>query len=173
MKRVIQDEVEFFFLEGPHIHPRTGKMWFETTWEMEDIGKDHNRIPIEDMERTLDYLEGFVREKQIDILLGFSQGGLVIDSFLRLRKEAVAELKFKGIILLSSYTFPDLASQLPPSELPLMFVGSESDEFVPLTLIPSGYSKTQVVLHDKGHKVPQTRLLVQSSLSTFFENLQT
>jgi predicted esterase len=136
----------FFFLEGPFNYSEFGKMWYQTELRLEGIGTDD--IPESDIETTLDYLSAFVKTNRINSLIGFSQGGNVIDTYLRLRNN---DTHIQTAIIMSGYGFPRYESLLV--SIPVLFIASQSDDIVPFSLLPLGYTNKTQMEHDKGHKI--------------------
>jgi predicted esterase len=136
----------FFFLDGAFDYSEFGKMWYRTELCLEGIGTDD--IPEADIESTLDYVSSFVKTNKINIFIGFSQGGNVIDSYLRLRN---IDTHIQTAIIMSGYSFPRYQNLMV--SIPVLFIASQSDEIVPFSLLPSGYTNKTLMEHDKGHKI--------------------
>jgi predicted esterase len=88
--------------------------------------------------------------------MGFSQGGNVVDCYLKYREHP----QIKKAIILSSYS---LVNDSEPSvlDVKVLNVVSKIDEVVPWNLYPKNYADAQLIEHDKGHKIPGNVILRQ------------
>lgn len=141
----------FIFLEASYDHPCRGKTWLSVPLELHDIGvvgMDRDII-----EPTMCQIDAFVTEHDVNVLLGFSQGANMIDTWLACRPDQTA---VKRVVLLSGYQFVG-TEDMPRSCDSCLNVISDVDEIVPPGLLPrNGYSTLLLEKHNKGHKVPTT-----------------
>ena len=80
MMRICKKEMNFFFMEGRFDHPDGGKTWYPKPLVVKDIGNiEYTPGLVGD---TLDLVHEFIIANDIAVLLGFSQGGNVIDAYL-------------------------------------------------------------------------------------------
>jgi predicted esterase len=101
----------------------------------------------------LDDIEKCIKDLDIDVLLGFSQGANVVDTYLTHRPAH----SVKRAVIMSGYSLEGtLETPIEaPIDIQMLGVISEQDEVVLSTLNPSGnYVKSDVLFHDKGHKIP-------------------
>lgn len=150
----------FFFLEGEY--PRdNGKQWFDQDLSLDQIGslRYPEDISIETVFKCLNRLHSCIVENKIDVLLGFSQGGNVIDTYL---SHFIYHHPIKYAVIFSGYNFiHDLRQVRYPA---LLNVFSESDEVVKPIYRPNNYSNIEEMIHDKGHKMPTSKPFIRDIL---------
>ena len=141
----------------------SSRMWYETVLRIESIGFDNT--PHEHIIFTLDYLEMKIELHDIDILIGFSQGANLVDTYVRLRN---LNSKIKKVIIFNGYTFPRYETLLPNVQKGII-VTSQSDEIVPPHTLCNNYLNSSYFEHEKGHKIKTNnsfiRTVVQSLIS--------
>jgi predicted esterase len=147
------ESVEFVPIEAQYSHPEKGKMWFKTLLELGRINTDD--IPEEDINETLDYIQSIIKEKNVNFLIGFSQGGNVVSTYLRLRNN---DKHIKGSILMSSYDFPRYSRC--NITIPILYIGSRQDEIVKFTLFPQSCDDITIMEHHKAHSVYQNKAFI-------------
>lgn len=156
-----QQDLKFFYLEANFDHPNGGKTWFYPPLNVADIGKIPYD-PVAMMPTLLDLdaaLSSIIKNENIDVLLGFSQGGNLVDTYLNYFNVVVEREKKKKIrcaIILSGYSFVDDKRSVK-LDIPLLNVLSKTDEIVPYRLAPSMYNHITILEHDKGHKTPTSK----------------
>jgi len=139
-----QYNLKFHFTEAKYDHPLGGKTWYNKPLNVSDIGTiEYNEKLVSD---ALDNIVLLVKENNISVLLGFSQGANVVDTFLTYRPGLV-----ERAVIMSGYSLVD--PDRKTSNIPVMIVSSEQDTVVPCKLNPR-YEKTSTLVHDKGHKLP-------------------
>jgi len=80
MMRICKKEMNFFFMEGRFDHPDGGKTWYPKPLVVKDIGNiEYTPELVGD---TLDLVHDFIITNNITVLLGFSQGGNLVDTYL-------------------------------------------------------------------------------------------
>lgn len=153
----------FTYLDGQYDHTDRGKMWYKTLLDLCRIGKDD--IPYSDITSTLDYLEENIRINNINILIGFSQGGNLVSTYLRKRN---SDLHIKRAAIISGYDFPAYTEESLKVER-LVLVFSRDDEIVDYHLTPAIKipEDSLIMEHCKGHKVNQQG----SFITQFITNL--
>lgn len=139
------------------------KMWFETRLRLENIGL--NDIPHDQINFTLDYLQKEIELHDINVLIGFSQGANLIDTYLRLRN---LDFRIKRVIILNGYTFPRYRGLIPNVEL-CIIVTSKNDEIVPMDKLHNNYSNSLFFEHEKGHKIKTNSPFIRDIIECLLE----
>ena len=137
-----------------------GKTWYNIEIDITQIGYIEYNEHI--VKTTLDELDDYINNLNIDVLLGFSQGANVIDTYLVNRKNSI-----KCAILFSGYSFVDSCRQLPNT--PVMNVISDSDIIVQSKYAPF-YTNMTIKKHDKGHKLPTSRPFIREIIEYIHSN---
>ena len=144
-----QYDLTFHFMEAKYDHFDGGKTWYHIPLYVEEIGsKQYSESLVAD---CLDDVEQQIKQNNIQVLLGFSQGANVVDTYLSHRNH----LTVKCAVLFSGYALVDPERQ--PVDIPVLTVASEEDDIVPYKFTPAApveYSNVQHMTHDKGHKLP-------------------
>ena len=145
--------LKFHFMEGQYDHPNGGKTWYNKPLDVKEIG---SIVYDEELTKdTLCHLDRLIDENQIDVLLGFSQGANVVDTFMTHAKHP----NIKRVVLMSGYSLIDPTNQTV--NVPCLSVISESDTIVPHLLNPTNYKKSHVIPHNKGHKLPTSNKTIR------------
>ena len=97
---------------------------------------------------TLEVVHYFVLEKDINTLMGFSQGGNVVDTYLHYHEHS----NIKKAVILSSYSLNDPDRNIV-DDVSVLNIISDSDTVVPDQLYPKNYTTSILIMHDKGHKI--------------------
>jgi len=166
-------ELEFVFLEARHDHSQGGKTWYARELDVGQIGKLELEPAM--VEPTLLDVHAAVLAHGIDVLLGFSQGGNVVDAYLASRPSSPV----KCAVIMSGYELLDPAR--PTVRVPLLSVMSAADPsgppnpahedpVVPAALAPSHYERVEVLRHTKGHRIPTSRPQLRA-ICTFMQHL--
>ena len=144
----------FHFMEAKFDHPLGGKTWYKRPLNVADIGK----IVYDDdlVGETLDDLSRAIDEKHIDVLLGFSQGANVVDTYLAHKEDN----RVKRAVIMSGYSFVD-PNRKQEIDVPVISVVSEADDIVPHDLNPTNYRDQHIIKHDKGHKLPTSNPVIR------------
>jgi predicted esterase len=140
-----QYNLKFHFTEAKYDHPLGGKTWYKTPLNVSEIGSIAYNKDLVDS--TLDDINEIITSKNIQVLLGFSQGANVVDTFLAYRNNNII-----SAVLLSGYSLVDDGRKQVLT--PVLNVVSDADTIVPSRLYPTGYIENRVLKHDKGHKLP-------------------
>ena len=144
-----QYNLNFYFTEAKYEHPIGGKTWYKTPLNVEDIG--HIKHDFDLTNDTLVDIENLIHDNHIDILLGFSQGGNVVDTYLAVKKNTM----IKRAVIMSGYSLLNPPLPLSPSNnIPILNVISQNDTVVPFNLAPKTHDEIYTLEHDKGHKLP-------------------
>jgi predicted esterase len=149
--------LKFHFIEAKHNHPQGGKTWYNKPLDVSQIGQI--QYDPELVNDTLDDIAKEIDEKQINVLLGFSQGANVVDTFLQYREHP----NIKCAVIMSGYSLVD--PNRKETELPILTVTSESDEIVSHKLSPTDYTEINFLRHDKGHKLPTSNAHIRQICS--------
>jgi predicted esterase len=158
-----QYNLKFFFTEAKYDHPNGGKTWYKRPLEVSQIGS----IPYEDdlVRETLNDIDELIEENNIQVLLGFSQGANVVDTFLGYK----GNKKIKCAVIMSGYALVDTNRE--NVDVPVLGVISEKDDVVPYKLNPTQYFVHNVIMHDKGHKLPTQNSIIRQ-ICTFMQTCQ-
>lgn len=148
-------DATFYYINAQYPHVDTGRMWFSTHLDLERIGTDD--IPEKDIMDTMKYVSNIITTNNINVLIGFSQGGNVISSYLRLFNQ---DKHIKCAIIISGYDFPRY--QHLPIEIPLLFIGSKEDIIVDIKLKPVNCIDITEMEHSKGHIINQQKSFITS-----------
>jgi len=144
-----QYNLKFHFTEAKYDHPIGGKTWYNRPLEVEKIG--YIEYEEELVKDCIDDLGKIIKEKNIHVLFGFSQGANVVDTFLGYQNlEDYPTLKCS--VILSGYSLVD--PNRKPIDISVLGVISENDDIVLAKFNPTCYKQTSVLKHDKGHKLP-------------------
>lgn len=147
IKKYTNNDCKISYLDGQYDHTDKGKMWYKTTLDLGRIGTDD--ISESDIDETLNYINSFVKENNINILIGFSQGGNVVSTYLRLRNK---DKHIVSAAIISGYDFPRyLDNEI--DNVNLVTVYSESDNIVDYRLTPKSKGLDKILTHLKGHKI--------------------
>ncbi len=146
-----QYNLKFHFTEAKYDHPDGGKTWYNKSLNVEDIGTiEYDKDLVED---CMENISELIKSLNIHVLLGFSQGGNVVDTFL---SHHINENIICAVIM-SGYSLVD-SNRLNKIDVPVLTVISESDNIVPIKWNPNDYIENYVLNHDKGHKLPTKKL---------------
>jgi predicted esterase len=151
-----QKQVHFSFLEAKYDHPLGGKSWYSKPLNVTDIGQV--RFQHDLVNSTMQDLAQEIADKNITCLLGFSQGANVADTYIRHFVEEKQQ-QLKCAVLCSGYELVE--EDGPISNIPVLNVISKEDEIVPWQLEPKHYKYAQTMVHNKGHKMPTSKLQVR------------
>lgn len=136
--------LKFHFTEAKYDHPDGGKTWYNKPLVVGDIGSiAYSEELVND---TLDDIDELVETLKIDVLLGFSQGGNVIDTYLSYGDNK----RIKRAVIMSGYSLID--ENRKSYNVPILAVTSKEDTIVPFDLTRK--LSDNVLIHDKGHKLP-------------------
>lgn len=154
-----QYNLKFHFTEALYDHPLKGKTWYNKALDVEEIGKI--KYSDELTKECFDNIEKIIKENNINALLGFSQGGNVVYSYLSHRKNTI-----DCAVIMSGYALVgDKKCDKKDLNIPLLGVASEEDTIVPFNLNPT----KQLITHTKGHKLPTSKPIIRKILS-FLQN---
>lgn len=141
-----QYNLKFHFIEAKYDHPDGGKTWYNKALDVTEIGSI--KYDEELVNDTLNDIDELIKSYGISVLLGFSQGANVVDTYLSHRDHS----RIKCAVIMSSYSLVD--PEREEVDVPVLGVVSEEDEVVPHHLNPTDYVESRVLKHDKGHKLP-------------------
>ncbi len=149
-----KQNIKFYFVEGKYDHPVGGKTWFNKPLDVKEIG----RILFDDSltKDALDDLHKSITDMNITVLLGFSQGANVVDTFMTHRNHQ----NIKRVVLMSGYSLVDPLNKTV--DVPCLTVISDTDEIVPSNLNPINYKELYIILHDKQHKLPTSNPTIRT-----------
>lgn len=153
VKIALQHNIKCHFLEGMYDHPKGGKTWFKKPLDLEDIGVQKYDDPDLDTRTTLDQIHKAITENNCTLLLGFSQGGNVADTYVTYHENNPIE----KLVVFSGYSLVD-DKRKDNEKVSIINVTSDSDEVVKANLMPIQYVNKEHFPHDKGHKIPGSEI---------------
>lgn len=153
-----QHNLNFIFTEAEHDHPNGGKTWYNKPLDVKEIG--HIAYDIDLTKDALTKLSDTIKTNNIDVLLGFSQGANVVDTYMA----HCDHHSIKRVVLMCGYS---LVEDAPISiDTSCLSVISANDKIVPFELDPGSsklrYSKSHVIKHEKGHVLPTSKPMMRS-----------
>jgi hypothetical protein len=136
------------------------KTWYEVELVVAEIGT----IPYSEalVRPCLERVDQYVKANDITVLLGFSQGGNVIDTYLHQYPDS----PIQRAIILSGYEL--CYEKRNVVNVPLLSYYSESDAVVPIEHKPTNYKTLYEVAHNKGHALPTSKPVIRKCI-TFME----
>jgi len=141
----------YFFVDAPYEHSEKGKMWFKRELLISEIGIiTHDLVGIDN---TIMQINNVITQNNINMLLGFSQGANIVDTYLQLTNDK----RIKKAILISGYSFPNIKRTF---DIPVIIVNSTVDDIVNPKYTPV-YPNSTKYIHDKGHKIPFTKTFIK------------
>lgn len=154
----------FHFLEGAYEDPLRGKTWYSRPLDVAAIGtiafdKDLVASAMAQLDKAID-------ETGATVLLGFSQGGNVIDTYLH---HYGGTSKIERAVLCSTYPLVSWTAssaavydQRPPLDLPVLSVYSSiGDDITPAAFQPMAYTPLRTMTHTKGHKMVTSKPVIR------------
>lgn len=155
--------LEFHFLQAELPHSDGGFTWFTSELDVSAIGTiEYSRALCNP---CLERVHAYVVDHQIDVLLGFSQGGNVVDTYLW-RYDMYGPVK--RAMILSGYELahtdptPNNNGKHPPLAVPMLSIYSDADDVVSSKLRPTGYVELTEYAHSKGHRLPTGNKLIRA-----------
>ena len=141
------------FIQADYVHPDGGYTWYHLPLVVKDIG---TILYSEELVKpTMDKLQQIITEKNINVLLGFSQGGNVVDVYCKYFNKNKHITK---AIIMSSYSLVN-DNEPQVDDMPVLNIVSKSDVVVPHNLYPKSYVNSYLIEHEKGHKIPGNPIL--------------
>lgn len=154
-------EMLWHFIEAEYDHSMGGKTWYNVELDVQKIGTIE--YDGEMVNPTLDMLEQVISDLNIDVLVGFSQGGNVVDTYL-----VNKENKIKCAVIFSGYNLVN-PNRKTDVETQVMNVYSDQDTIVPSKFMPI-YKNMVLKAHDKGHKLPTSKPYVREIVDYIYTN---
>ena len=160
------DNLEFHFIEGLYDHPDGGKTWYNVPLDVDKIGF----IKMDDqlVKEAMDQVSKYIKENNITVLLGFSQGANVIDTYLQTTKDKY----IKKAVMLSGYSLvkdkddkdvKNITSEsMAKVDVPILNVYSNEDTIVPSKFRSINYNNIANIIHEKGHKTPTSNPTIRT-----------
>ena len=143
------DGVRYIFCDAPYDNESGGKKWYETLLSLPP-SKEYLTYNANDCADTLDIIARDIIKYDIHVLLGFSQGANVIDTFLSHRNAP----SIKCAVLLSGYSFA--STDRCAICVPILVATSSCDTAIPSALqIPQ--KGMALIHHTNGHAVDRGR----------------
>jgi len=151
----------FIDIEGQYDYEFGNKMWYRTCLDIDEIGKSD--IPESEINKTMLYVDKFVKENELDGLIGFSQGGNVVDTYLRTSNK---NCQIKYAIIFNGYTFP-LYWELEPVVKFAELVFGKDDEIVPPRTLCRNYKFAYINVNEIGHKIITCKPFIRDIFDRF------
>lgn len=153
-------EMIWHFIEAEYDHSWGNKTWYNVELDVAKIGT----IEYDDLmvNPTLDMLDKVILNLNIDVLIGFSQGGNVVDTYLVNKQNQI-----KCAVIFSGYNLVD-SNRKTDIETHVMNVYSDQDTIVPSKFMPI-YKNMITKAHDKGHKLPTSKPYVREIIDYIYE----
>ena len=156
----IKHNLEFIFIDAKYDHPKGGKTWYNQPLNIEDIGVAKYNYDLTN-DALID-LSNIIAALQPTVLLGFSQGANVVDTFM----SHCDHLSVKKVVLLNGYS---LIEDPIVIESNCLSVVSDYDTIVPSKLDPVvKYTTRETIKHNKGHVLPTSKPMIRN-ICTFME----
>lgn len=140
-----KSEHQYYFING-QFKCKEGNMWYSERFK---VGISEYKPKIVDP--TLEQVHNTINKHNIDMLLGFSQGANVIDTYLQLTKDE----RIKRAILFSGYSFTNIIREC---KTPVITVHSVKDDIVDPKHNPI-YINNKIYIHNHGHKIITTEIM--------------
>ena len=139
-----QYNVQFFFLDGQYQHPERGRCWTPHLLWPKDVGtvmldEDHARECVQTIHTE-------VLDKEIDALLGFSQGAAMVDVYLSL----VPDTPVQRAVLMAPFRClePTEAADTRSRDTRTLLLSSKEDKVAPVQRFPiEDFSQVECILH--------------------------
>ena len=151
------------FVEAKYDHSLGGKTWYNVELNVEQIGSI--QMCLEMVNPTLDDIDKIIKNLAIDVLLGFSQGGNVVDTYLTNKYNSL-DCLIKCAVIFSGYDLID--PNRKKIEIPVLNVCSDSDEIVKPIYMPI-YPNMTIMKHEKGHKLPTSKPFVREIIQFIYD----
>lgn len=143
-----QNSLELHFLQGVRKHRLGGYTWYEEDLDVDQIGSIGYSEDL--VGPCLERVHAFIVEHNITALLGFSQGGNVVDTYLS-RYEGKTPVQ--RAVILSGYELVD--PDRKNLTTPVLSYYSEADEIVLPKFRPTHYDNLIEIPHANAHKLPK------------------
>lgn len=149
-----QNGLELHYLQAHRSHHLGGYTWYEKDLDVAQIGtiEFSNELTKQCLERVHKY----IAENNITALIGFSQGGNVVDTYLS-RYEGRTPVD-RGVIM-SGYELVDPDRKM--LETPVLSYYSEADEVVPAKFRPTHYVSLTEIHHTNAHRLPKSNPVIR------------
>lgn len=152
--------IKWHFIEAKYNHSAGGKTWYKIELDVQKIGAiimDHDIV-----DETINEIDEIVKTLNIDVLIGFSQGGNVVDTYI-----VNKENNIKCAVIFSGYDLID--ENRKKVNTPVMNICSDIDDIVKSKYMPI-YDNMIVKKHDKGHKLPTSKPFVREIIEYIYIN---
>ena len=185
LNRAKHDGVRYLFVEAPHDHIHGGKQWLDQylalpvrredltysergcTESMESMDLIDQFIALYNAHKYTQVLDAMARHidrYNINVLLGFSQGANVIDTFLSHRDAP----RIQCAVLMSGYSCVDVDRRV--IQIPVLAVTSPNDTVTPSAL-QTPTEHMAVIEHNEGHLVSKGRSIVRQVIAFIKDNV--
>lgn len=150
-------KINLFFIDGPFNHQIRGKTWVIREKEQNDEWLPDFYDPAK-YQMSIDIIIDNIITHNCTVLLGFSEGACMIDTFLRTQHKILSKLTH--CVLMNGTSFPNAPIEINSAiSLDILSVISENDMIVKISDKPIYDStfKESILHHDKGHNIPRIR----------------
>ena len=145
--------IDLFFLNGPYKYEKGGRTWYNRTATAPLKLSDYPDI----IDTSLELIDKSVKENNIEILFGYSQGGAAVDAYLAYMNK---DSQIKKAIIMSGYSIID--PDRKKVKVPLLNIYSGADKVIAPIHNPTltQYEDIRTFEHDKGHVLNLTRNVI-------------
>jgi predicted esterase len=145
-------DINFAYLEGPYVYGN-GRSYCDIDNDIKTVlNLDYNeRI----LSKSLELLDTKIKDNNITMLLGFSQGGLLVDTYLR--KYALNNTQIKKAVIMSGFSFKDLVNI--NENVHVFNIVSPVDIIISPIYAPKHYKYIKTGNHQYGHRIPKGEIL--------------
>jgi predicted esterase len=149
-----QSRIKLIFYTAPYRHPERGNTWIDRPPELSDEYLPSIESKSEYIMSLKSIIE-IIKNENVTILLGFSEGACVIDALIRMFHAECESIE--RVVLLSGCSFPGFESMSIPFHIAVLNVFSDEDIIVKSSDRPKFPSNITVfeLQHHKGHNIPQ------------------
>ena len=164
LKFARQAKLRPHYITAPFIHPDRGHQWVARK------AGDHDYLPsfdnVGEYIYSLDMIITYIKDHNISVLLGFSEGACMIDTLMRTMHDCLTQIK--SVILCSGMSFSN-SPLFVPRHIRVLNVISTADNIVPFECKPVYEEEVfeLILSHDKGHNMPRNhemRIMINFAL---------
>ncbi len=149
------NNLKFHFIEAQYNHPDGGKTWYNRPLDVSKIGLikyDEDLV-----KQAMEQISTYIRDNNISVLVGFSQGANVVDTYL----QTTTDNYINKVVMFSGYSLVS-DEKKNKVDISVMNVYSREDTIVPYKFRSTNYSQITDTVHDKGHKLPTSNPVVKN-----------
>lgn len=139
-------DIQFHFIQAMYEHSLGGYTWYEKELDVSEIG--NIQLDGSMISSCMKQVHEYITKHDITVLLGFSQGGNVVDTYLN----EYPDSPINRALIFSGYELVN--QERKKLKVPLLSFYSEMDDIVPSKHRPSNYQVLYEEKHLKGHRFP-------------------